>query len=508
VRLDRIELALRRRSPWEAIDLGLVMVRHWRGPLYRVWLTTVLPVAVGILALLWQWPQAGMLVVWWMKPVADRVLLKFFSEATFGEPPTPREVWRSLPALLLRSGLFSRLTLRRFTPYRSLELPMLQLEGQRGKALRLRRRTLFRKVAGHAIYLMQVCFCVVAILEIGQVQLVGLLIPGDALSEFSLFEMFQGEANLFAYHCFNAAWLIAESIVEPFYVAGGFSLYLSRRNDLEGWDIEMAFRHMAESHADEPARSSGRAGWMMAAVALLFGAQLVLTVPEALAASVRPPAEKSGAVSGEASRVAREVLSDPVFGREIEETRWQLRDKAKNPERKPGEFLAWLRAVAGWLAEGTRWLLYLLMAAALAALLVALYRYSGRLAGKPSGSASRAPETLFGLDLRPASLPADISAAAWAEALAGRVAAALSLLYRGALVAAIERHRVPFCEGDTENVCLQRLAGHAGEAARAYFAALLEAWKASAYAGSPPPLADVRALCREWPEHFGRGGAA
>jgi hypothetical protein len=507
VRLDRIELALRRRSPWEAIDLGLVMVRHWRGPLYRVWLTTVLPVAVGILALLWQWPQAGMLVVWWMKPVADRVLLKFFSEATFGEPPTPREVWRSLPALLWRSGLFSRLTLRRFSPYRSFELPMLQLEGQRGKALRLRRRTLFRKVAGHAIYLMQVCFCVVAILEIGQVQLVGLLIPGDALSEFSLFEMFRGEASLLEGHCFNAAWLIAESIVEPFYVAGGFSLYLSRRNDLEGWDIEMAFRHMAESHADEPARPSKRAaGWM--AVALLLGAQLVVAVPEALAAPVRPSAEKSGAVSGEASRALQDVLSDPVFGREIEETRWQLRDKAKNPERKSGEFLAWLRAVAGWLAQGTRWVLYLLMAAALAALLVALYRYSGRFAGKPPRLASRAPETLFGLDLRPASLPADISAAARAEAEAGRIAAALSLLYRGALVAAIERHRVPFRDGDTENLCLQRLAGHAGEAARAYFSALLEAWKVSAYAGSPPSLASVRALCREWPEHFGRGGAA
>jgi hypothetical protein len=507
VRLDRIELALRRRSPWEAIDLGLVMLRRWRGPLYCVWLTTVLPVAVGILALLWQWPLVGMLVVWWMKPVADRVLLKFFAEATFGAPPTPREVWRSLPALLLRSGLFVRLTLRRFSPYRSFELPMLQLEGQRGKALRLRRRTLSRKVAGHATYLMQVCVCVVAIFEIGQVQLVALLTPGDALSEFSLYGMFQGETGLFERHCFNAVWLIAESIVEPFYVAGGFSLYLNRRSELEGWDIEMTFRHMAESHAGKPARSTERGGWMVAA--LLLGAQLVLAVPDALAAPAPVPTPAEKTVSGEASRALRDVLSDPVFGQDVEEMRWRLRNKAENPERKPpSEFLAWLYAATGWLVLGTRWALYLLMAVALAALLVALYRYSGRPGGRPSRLAARAPETLFGLDLRPASLPADIPAAAWAEAQAGRVAAALSLLYRGALVVLIERHGVPFCDGDTENLCLQRLAGRVGEAARAYFLALLEAWKLSAYAGSPPPLEGVRALCRDWREHFAGGGAA
>jgi hypothetical protein len=506
VRLDRIELALRRRSPWEAIDLGLVMARHWRGPLYRVWLTTVLPVAVGILALLWKWPLAGMLVVWWLKPVADRVLLKFFAEATFGEPPTPREVWRSLPALLSRSGLVSRLTLRRFSTYRSFELPMLQLEGQRGKALRLRRRTLFRKTGGHAIYLMQVCACVVAIFVIGLGQLVDLLTPGDTLGEFSLRGIFRGEGNLIADYCFIAAWLIAESIVEPFYVASGFSLYLNRRGELEGWDIEMAFRHMAESHADEPARSSTRAAGLMVA-ALLLGAQLVLAAPDALAAPA-PPAKTAGAIDGEASRAVRDVLSDPMFGREVEETHWRRRGKDEPPEYQPqdsGKFFDWLSAAIRWLAQGVRGISYFLMAAGLAALLVVLYRYSG--AGKPRSPAARAPERLFGLDLRPSSLPADIPAAAWAEAEAGRIAAALSLLYRGTLVALIERHRMTFSDGDTENVCLRRFASHGGEAARAYFAALLEAWKASAYASSPPPPESVRALCQAWREHFGHGDA-
>jgi hypothetical protein len=511
VRLDHIELALRRRSPWEAIDLGLVMVRHWRGPLYRVWLMTVLPVAVAILALLWRWPLAGMLIVWWLKPVADRVLLKFFAEATFGEPPTPREVWRSLPTLVRESGLLSRLTLWRFSPYRSFELPMLQLEGQHGKALRLRQRALFRKVSGYAIYLMQVCACVVVIFVLGQTQLVGLLIPNDVWGGFSLQKLFQGEANLLESHCFNLAWLLAESIVEPFYVAGGFSLYLNRRSELEGWDIEMAFRNMAERHADEPARSGPArsstrgAGLMVAVAALLLGAQFVVAASDALAA-LAPADEKT--IDGEARRALQEVLSDPVFGREVEKTSWQWRESSpKQPPTKPPPLGKYQLINTTTLATITRGVVFLLVAAGLAVVLVILYRYSGRLAGKPP-SPARVPESLFGLDLRPSSLPADIPAAAWAQAEAGHIAAALSLLYRGTLVALIEHDQVPFNAGDTENVCLRRFASHGSDAARAYFSALLEAWKASAYAGSPPALAEVSMLCQTWREHFGRGDTA
>ena len=37
--------------------------------------------------------------------------------------------------------------------------------------------------------------------------------------------------------------------LEPFYVAAGFALYLNRRTLLEGWDIELALRRIAERHA-------------------------------------------------------------------------------------------------------------------------------------------------------------------------------------------------------------------------------------------------------------------
>ena len=38
-------------------------------------------------------------------------------------------------------------------------------------------------------------------------------------------------------------------VLEPFYVAAGFGLYLNRRTLLEGWDIEVALRRIAARHA-------------------------------------------------------------------------------------------------------------------------------------------------------------------------------------------------------------------------------------------------------------------
>src|SRR4029079_19757194 len=41
-------------------------------------------------------------------------------------------------------------------------------------------------------------------------------------------------------------YMVAVLLLEPFYVAGGFGLYLNRRTLLEGWDIEVALRRRAE----------------------------------------------------------------------------------------------------------------------------------------------------------------------------------------------------------------------------------------------------------------------
>ena len=71
------------------------------------------------------------------------------------------------------------------------------------------------------------------------------LAPAGATND--LWSAFSGQArHPFAEAGLLLAWYIAMSIVEPFHVAAGFSLYLNRRTELEAWDLELAFRRLRE----------------------------------------------------------------------------------------------------------------------------------------------------------------------------------------------------------------------------------------------------------------------
>ena len=195
-----------------------------------------------------------------------------------------------------------------------------------------------------------------------------------------------------------------------------------------------------------------------------------------------------------------------MFGHKSEEMTWRWRDK---PEESPREAPGWLNSLlralefSSQVMKALAWIVGLALAVALVYLIV-VYRERW-LGGK--GWRAPPPDFLFGLDLRPDSLPADIAAAARAALAAGQVERALSLLYRGALVALIHRARVEFQPGDTEDNCRRRVDGHVETAASRYFASLLAAWRATAYAHQPPPAPELDALCRDWNSHFGQPAA-
>lgn len=520
MRLDQLQLTLRRRSPWEALDLGLVMLRQWRGPVYRVWLASFVSFSLVLTGLLWQWPWLTMLIVWWLKPLFDRLLLKVFAEASFGAAPSVRDVWRALPGLLRHSGLIAGLTYRRFSVHRSFDLPVWQLEGQRGKAARARLRVLGRKTSGHAFWLTFVCAHIVVIFQLGLISMLDIMTPSDGLHAMSWADLVAGDLPEWAVYAYTLAWIAAESIVEPFFVAAGFSLYLNRRSELEGWDIEVAFRRMSARLVDE-GRSGGQAISRVAMIAATTLSLALLSVqpgtaqadPSDSAADEASPVSVASAPAarpdGKIKQVAERVLADPVFGRKIEETTWRMRRQEAAPDESgPPWWAEYLLKMAGYLATGVRGIIYLLLGLALVALLVLIYRnrhrfITGGRAGPPS-----VPEALFGLDLRPASLPDDIAAAALAELERGQVVVALSLLYRGALIRLIRHQHIEFRDGDTEDTCLRRASGRIDAQAAAYFAALLDAWKRAAYAETPPDAASTRDLCVNWRRHFGEQGAA
>jgi hypothetical protein len=239
VKVDAIRLDLRPRPMFEAADLGVRLVSA-HAP--SVW-TSCAPVYVFVLLLAaaclsfgigW-----GVLALIWLKPWFDRSILFVLSRAAFGEETRFADVWAARRAVLWQ-GLAGALTTRRLSPWRSYVQPVLQLEGQRGKA---RRQRVARILGSHrsAALAMQSAFAMAeSALAFGAITLAGWLVPADDRMQ-SLLALLRSDSvwvTAISLLCFAGAVLV----VEPFFVGAGFAMYLNRRVELEAWDIEQEFR--------------------------------------------------------------------------------------------------------------------------------------------------------------------------------------------------------------------------------------------------------------------------
>ena len=487
MQIERIAIRLRRRTPQEAIDLGGAMLRAWAPDILRVWFSTYWVFALLLLAVCWHHQTIAMAILWWLKPAFDRILLFVYSRSLFHGKTSVREVLSALPGLARHSGLLSGLTLRRLSLARSFLLPVWQLEHLSGSAARERFQLLSRRTRGSAVWLTILCANFSTVLWISFLIVVEMFRPQETPGLGDFREWFSDDQSPAREFVGGVLFLLAETLVEPLYVASGFALYLNRRSDLEGWDIELAFRRLT-------ARFAGTA----AAVLLAFGLALGWPGESAQAA------EMGGTTSvSREKQTIEKVLADPVFGKKTREKEWRLRETPAN-EPPPPEERGWLKSLfhffdfMGGVLKGLVWIIGGLLLIAFVYLLV-VHRERWL-----PGSRGRVPppDFLFGLDVRPESLPADPAAAARAALARGQVELALSLLYRGALVALIHRTEVEFRSGDTEGDCRRRVAGRVEPDTGHYFGDLLEAWQNTAYAHNPPPASRLEALCTGWETHF------
>lgn len=251
--LDRLSLAVRPRTHWESVDLGFSLVRANLGAIYRPWLGIVVPVAVivNLLCLDYLWLAA--LILWWLKPAYDRLLLHVLSHTVFGERPGVRDVLGALPGLLGRTGLLRALTFSRFNLARAFVLPVWQLEDLRGAALRARQKLLEKQARNAAVWHTVACANLEMVVNFGLLGLVLWMKPRSVELEFWGW-VFAPDASVASQLVYNLFYFGAVSLIEPFYVAGGFTLYLNRRTLLEGWDIELAFRRLADRLKRGPGR--------------------------------------------------------------------------------------------------------------------------------------------------------------------------------------------------------------------------------------------------------------
>jgi len=487
VDLERMTLRLRPRNAWEALDLGLLLVRDHGRKAYLAWAAAFLPAAVVALAAFRDDPLYAWLVLWWLKPLFDRVVLEVLSVELFGGDVRIAALLRRLPAIAWRSGIVGALTWRRFDLARSLHLPVYQLERLSGKASRQRIRLLDREARGAAVWLTFLLANVETIFgfafSIAVALLLPVQVPIDVILENWLRGTFGAGAELTRGVVVGA---IAMSVLEPLYVACGFTLYLQRRTQLEGWDIELRFRQLA-SRLDAAPRAPGAAA-------------IAVTLALAALFALMPGGEaRAAAEPDRATAQIREVLADPEFGHD--EQRWHLVYVGpKAPESKGKELnLDWLLKIVeagSKLARAGAWIAFALAAAFL---FYHLARYLRRRAA--SRSRPRRPDFLFGFDVRPESLPADVASAAESLVREGRVREALSLLYRASLVRFMDEG-FEFTQGDTEGDCVRRVRASAALPRLTYFTRLVNAWQLLAYGHRPVAAAAAAEFAREWRSQF------
>ena len=485
MQLERLSVELRPRGGWESLDLGFQMARAWWRPVWGTWLAVYLPLALALFAAFHDRLWAAVLALWWLKPLADRFVLYVVSRAVFGAPPTVRATlgaWRDV----LSPGALAGLTLFRIDLARSFMLPVWLLEKQTGRDAHRRRKALGQRMRYYAVWLTILCahFEAVVFLSLGVAG--DLLLPAGGDAGFEFRDLLRGSEGAAWNWIDFACYVVAVSAIEPLYVSAGFALYLNRRAILEGWDIELALRRL-----DERLRSAASTHGLAALAALVFGLA-ALTI--GLAPSPALAADKS------AKQEVAEILKAPEFQEYREGKTWRYRGERKDAKRAQPDFGFWAN-LGLFLAEIAEAVAWIVAALAVVALILALRRWvPAWLEREPQ--AFRPPDALFGLALAPESLPDDVAAAAAALVRAGRLREALSLLYRGALSVLVHRDHVPLAEGDTEGDCVRAarktLPANAGD----YFARLVQAWTAAAYAGRLPDAGGAEALCREWAPHF------
>lgn len=244
MRVEGLAIALRPRSPGEACDLGLALVRGHARSIWRCFAPVFLAVAVLALCTVDTFGWMPILIVFWLKPWLDRSLLFVLARAVFGEATRWSDLWRARRQVwggqLLRTLLW-----RRFSPWRAYTQPVEQLEGQRGGARRKRSKLILNDNRGAATALQTAFAHAEAVLTYGLVALLWWFAPenrsGDVWDWF--FHPDAHAAGQLGLDLVMAlSYMAVVLFLEPFYVAAGFAMYLNRRVALEAWDIEQEFR--------------------------------------------------------------------------------------------------------------------------------------------------------------------------------------------------------------------------------------------------------------------------
>jgi hypothetical protein len=504
VELENVTAEIRPRSQWEAIDLGVSLVRAHAIGLLKGWMASVYPACLLILAVCWNSIGWGLFLIWWLKPIWERVALHPLSRSLFGEHPTWRETMKVLPTELLKNkglalmgvtltwvgwlihsveetsaaagfGVLFWLTVIGLVFYRSglsrsLVLPIRYLEGLGGPRYKTRTQVLSYRSSGSAVGLTFICLLMELLLLASQVWFVLMMSPvGTVVNDYIFhgaeYGNFTDMLPTWVWVMFAIFYLNSMSVVAWFYTGAGFGLYVNTRTWTEGWDIELKFKRLGQ-----------RLGIIFVGLALLGGTPVA-----------------------EANQEARRILESEEFDVRTREVFAPKEKKEEKTENEGAGIFAGIGHVLFWIIMGVAvaGLVWVIIAN------VHLFRKGG-----PSESAEdrKKVTTVAGMNVEPKNLPPNLVESArmlWDE---GRNQESLGLLYRGAISSLVTGQLVEIEESDTEMDCLRRVTLKGDAANASYFKILTGAWMSQAYARCRPNDATVSQLWRNWPYHERREG--
>ncbi|MDP5209672.1 hypothetical protein [Microbulbifer sp. 2205BS26-8] len=520
--IENLTVRARLRAPWESIDLGTALARQYWLPLFLVWL---LPAALLLASLAWLLPEHpgwSLFAVWWLKPVFDRLPLFMISRALFGAPVSALAALKQFFAQNRRDWL-AWITLRRLNPTRSFDMPVTVLEQSSGAVRSARLGVLHRKHASAATWLTLTGIHLEGLFLIAAFILIYLFIPEQVAANIDWLPILRND-TLGLEWLSNVLYLFIMAAVAPFYIVSGFCLYIGRRIELEGWDIEIQFRDLAERHQRKQQPRRGVAGGSgTVSLLLLF----------ALFFSPLAPAPESRADALETPQQAQQHIDEILAGEDFHQIEqingWRLKGWESQEQKIPEwliQFIEWLfnrsfdtddASDSNWGAVIAGLIEILLWIGVIAGLIYLGWRHHDtilkHLRWQPRSKPKAAvPETLFGLDIRQSSLPDDVCAEVQRLWQAGEKRASLSLLYRATLSHLIEDFQFQFGDHLTESECARLVHRRQQEPAEhlppvtvplsRFVQQLTTDWQQLAYAHRNPIDARIHALCQKWQEVF------
>jgi hypothetical protein len=489
MQLDHVTAEIRPRSDWEAVDLGLAMVRRdfWRC-LTVWWLALAIPTLLSGW-LLWDSPMLWFLLFWWMSPAGSRMVLFELSRRLFGEKPTLKSSLREIPRAWTRR-FFYRFIWARFSPWLPLTLAVEDLEGLRGAAYKQRCAQITRRGEGVILWIYLVADLAACWFGIALMAMVYLFIPEGQDGAWQMAVESWDPSDPFVVpnlllRCVVCCVMVSKSLADLFVIGAGFGIYINNRTWIEGWDVELAFKRMARR--------------LQKVVVVIVFASIVFF----------PAQVRAARVEAEPARVIQEVKAQPEF--KVHTVKERVPKESTTPSWLE-RFLRWLNFSpdsGGGFFSGVELLGRLFIICVIAGVvglivwLIWINRHAFLLKGsRIENTTTRSiARVVMGMDVSPETLPADVPTAAWQLWNEGKHQEALGLLYRGAISMAITSAAVEIQESDTEGDCMRRVDDAGAAAHPGYFRGITRAWLAMAYAGMRPDDHTVQALCQSWPFH-------